>query len=214
MRQEQKGFTIVELMIASAVFATVLAIASVAVLNISRAYYSGLTQTRNQEVARAVMDELAQSLQLARTVQGLPFSTKLDSNDGSFCIGNKQYRANLGAYQDDDRDATNPPVGFAVRELSGGATCATTDTVGGGALPIPTVTDGVSEFIGQGMRLADLDISGNPASGVYDITVVVVTGQDDLLTDPPNDYSCRGDRSGGQFCAYATLTTTVQGRLQ
>ena len=53
-QSSQSGFTIVELMIATLVFAMVLLVITVGVMSFTRAYYRGINQSNTQRVARAV----------------------------------------------------------------------------------------------------------------------------------------------------------------
>ncbi len=77
--QNKKGFTIVELMIATVVFTLVLLMASAAIIEVGKKYYKGITYARTQEVARSVVEEISQSLQF--TSQGVKVPNYPD-NDG------------------------------------------------------------------------------------------------------------------------------------
>ena len=61
--RRQRGFTVVELMIATGVFSMLLVVILTAVTRIGRMYYKGLTTARTQEVARIVLDDIAQQIQ-------------------------------------------------------------------------------------------------------------------------------------------------------
>ena len=60
---KQNGFTIVELLIASAVFSFVILGASVAIIQISRLYYKGIIVSNTQTSAKAILDSITQAIQ-------------------------------------------------------------------------------------------------------------------------------------------------------
>ena len=61
-RAEQNGFTIIELLIATTVFSLILLISVAGILQISRMYYRGVTQSRTQETARSIIDEVGEAI--------------------------------------------------------------------------------------------------------------------------------------------------------
>ena len=71
------------------------------------------------------------------------------------------------------------------------------------------------------MRLAKLTVTPESNNNLYDITVRIVYGDDDLVQSPahpgtPNasdpNMNCLAAR-GSQFCAVSELSTTVEKRL-
>src|SRR6185437_9676288 len=58
------GFTIVELMIAAAIFSLVLILLSYGVIRFNQAYYGGLVQSSTQNAARSIIDNISQAIQL------------------------------------------------------------------------------------------------------------------------------------------------------
>ena len=58
----EKGFTLLELMIATTIFSTILLLLTFGLLNIGKGYYKGKNTVRTQEVARRVMDEITQAI--------------------------------------------------------------------------------------------------------------------------------------------------------
>jgi prepilin-type N-terminal cleavage/methylation domain-containing protein len=64
-RSYSSGFTILELMIASAVFAVVLLVVAIGAISLTNSYYKGITSSDVQSVARAIMSEVSQSIQFS-----------------------------------------------------------------------------------------------------------------------------------------------------
>ncbi len=114
---DTRGFTIVELMIATVVFSLVMVICLVGMVQVSRAYYKGITISKTQEAGRFLMDEISSTIQFSGssinpnndgTVVAMPVNVGFPSNSfvnngvtdpsvfndggfGVFCAGNKKY---------------------------------------------------------------------------------------------------------------------------
>lgn len=187
-----KGFTIIELLIATITFAVVLLVITSAIVQIGRIYYKGVVQSRTQERARAITDSVAKNLQFSNV-------TSFRSNPGYLCIGDYSYVYALETQVDDAQHGL----------------LLTTNKCSN------STTNGV-EMLGERMQLVKLDvtpIAGQPGS--YTIHVRVVYGADEDFekkhsTDATGDpeMPCKPIVLGGQFCAVSELTTTVVSRLR
>src|SRR5689334_11132650 len=88
----QKGFTIIELMIATAILSTILLLVTVLMINIGNLYYKGINQARVQDNVRSISDEVAQHLQL-----GDSFSQASgDNSEQAYCVGTVRYTYVIG----------------------------------------------------------------------------------------------------------------------
>ncbi|HTE22447.1 MAG TPA: type II secretion system protein [Candidatus Limnocylindria bacterium] len=203
---QQRGFTIIELMIATSVFAVVLLLCSYGLLEIGRTYYKGATITRTQETARIVIDEVAEAIQFNGG------EVVANTAAGWHCIGTKRYSFVL------NRQLTE--TNHALVSDAPPASCTTgtgAQNINGGLL------SGSRELMNVRTRLSRFDIvplAG--ADGLYRITVRVVSGDDDVLEDrngsgtitaADNPIECKNERTGSQFCAASELTTVVQKRV-
>lgn len=217
---QQKGFTIIELLIATSVFSVVLLIASTASIQIGRLYYKGLVSARTQEVARNVMDSVGQDLQFSDsksfkqdyTDSGLAqinWATQSPSEPVSHafavCIGSSRYTYWLG------------------QQVQGGNHGLVVDTApASGCAPAASGT----ELLGDNMRLTQFSVV-RPATntGTYNLSIKVAYGDSDLLTTYNEDGSrvtgselkdtlCRSGIAGNSFCATSMLDTTVKRRLE
>jgi hypothetical protein len=74
---------------------------------------------------------------------------------------------------------------------------------------------GSVELLQQRMRLAKLQITPIGAGGeLYRITIRVVYGDDDLISNPTQDNAaCKVSISGSQYCAQSDLSTVVKKRI-
>jgi prepilin-type N-terminal cleavage/methylation domain-containing protein len=214
VRRSQKGFTIVELMIATSVFAVVLIICTIAMLQIGRTYYKGITSTRTQETAREIVDEVARAIQYG---SGRPETLTAGGNTG-YCIGNKRY-----SYDLDWQVADNPNTSqnqsrhaLVVDDIAcaGSAALAVAPSPPANPITAAGVGENPHELINTRMRLMRFTVQqvGAADSNLYRIIVRVVSGDNDLLTS--DHMNCSSQRAGGQFCAVSELSTVVQKRVE
>jgi len=209
------GFTILELMIASAVFAIILLVVAVGVISFTNSYYKGITSSDAQATARAIMSEVSQSLEFGQNW------TKLSANgavDG-YCVDNTLYSYELGQQVTNSSPNSSQDQGYhGLVVTNGSASCqAVTPSLPNSA----TLPASSRELLNQNMRLGAFDIT-QVENQLFSIRVEVIYGDNDLLSNSsslPNlgatqwgSESCAGG-TGSQFCAVSDLTTTVEQRL-
>lgn len=225
----EKGFTIIELMIATSVLSVMLVMVTVMMINIGNLYYKGISQSRIQDNVRSITDEVSKHLEL-----GDNFFMRTSGSQAAYCIGStrytfilyKQIGDNPGApdYQSKHvlwRD-TNPTPGSCPAALPN--------------LAAATPSSGGTELMAPHSRLTEFTITGDSP---YKVSISEAYGDNDLLCDngvigdcakepapgslveklaagtipaPAGDIRCRGD-VGQEFCATANLSTTVVKRL-
>jgi prepilin-type N-terminal cleavage/methylation domain-containing protein len=202
---QQAGFTIVELMIATTVLSVILLLATVILSNIGGLYYKGINESRTQDNVRGITDQVSQDLKYT----GGDFTGPTTENIGGqsydyFCIGDVRYTYVIGEMigsgtDTDGTTAKSPHVLW--RDTSG---CSSRQRFLSG-----------TELINPNSRLTYFSVGpsiGAPA-GTFQIQVGVAYGDIDLINDPDSlDASCKGG-TGDQFCATASLTTTVVQRI-
>lgn len=220
--RRQKGFTIVELLIATAVFSLVLVVITVGILSFSKAYYRGLTASSTQSAARTTLEDITQAIQFS----GLDIKTTVAANNGSrgFCVGNDLYSylpgwqlersPNASLYQSNHVFVRSQPAGG----------CANNPSIQAQNLRGGSVTG--KELVSPHMRVSIASISsagGDP--NLYKVQVRIVYGDADLLQSATAmggnvaqnataaDATCRTGIAGNQFCAVSDLSTTVQKRV-
>jgi len=211
-RRPSAGFTILELLIASAVFAVVLLVVAVGVLRFTHDYYKGITSSQTQETARSIMAEVSQAIQFGKSITVIPAD---GSGVAGLCVDNALYSYKVGQQVTDSSPNASLHQGYHALVVDTGASCSA------GATPsIPDTSalpSGSRELLGQHMRLSALDVT-SAASGVYTVRVRVIYGDDDLLIPGISggvtwaDEHCTSD-AGTQFCAVSDLTTSVEQRL-
>src|SRR3990167_10286830 len=90
-QRRQAGFTVVELMMASAIFSVVALVALTGFIEIGRLFYKGATYTANQQVVRTIVDQVRADMASSSVVNG---PLKVAANGGisrHYCIGNARY---------------------------------------------------------------------------------------------------------------------------
>lgn len=192
--KRQQGFTIIELMIATLVFATILILLSVGLIQITRIYYKGLTTSRTQGTARNIMDDITRGIQFSG---GRVTPLADDHGTKYFCVNNDRYSFRL-----------NQKLVDGVNHVL----VKDTDSACAGAANLSSPPAGATELMAPNMRLAKLEISVG-TNQLYSVTLRVVAGDNDLLdlTDPAKAF-CRNG-SGSQFCAVSELQSTVEKRI-
>jgi len=210
----QQGFTIVELLIATAVLSTILVMVTVMITSIGNLYYKGVTLSQTQDASRTIANLLTQDLELSK---GFFLSGNMtESLNGhnytvyAICQGTARYTFVPNLREGDD----SPHVLWRNRVASG--TCTPVDLNSNLESSDPTGT----ELLGKKMRLTSTpsDIiphvqPGNPNTSYLTFTVAIAYGDDDLLNLSGINTTCKNG-TGDQFCATDSLTTGALQRVQ
>ncbi|MBA3758298.1 prepilin-type N-terminal cleavage/methylation domain-containing protein [Candidatus Saccharibacteria bacterium] len=194
-----RGFTIIELLIATMVFSFILLLAAAGLIQVGRLYQKGVIRSQTQEVARSVMINISESIQF----NGGSVSTIVDTGDTKgYCIENKRisYRLNKKLVPG---IAVSPQTKYAlvVDNFPGCSASSTAQNLSGG-------TAIGNELLSPNMRITELVIT-EPSNNLYQISLKIAYGDDDLF----NAGNCIANRIGGAYCATASLSTTVQKRI-
>lgn len=203
----QKGFTIVELLIATSVFSTVLLISASGILHVGKMFHKGITSGLTQEVARSTIDDIKNDFELSGG-----YFVRVGNNgpNSGFCIGSRLY-----SYQLNNRIELNG-TGHAlvVRDFPNcditiGVVADDLDSVTGS----PDPSRPWREFLGPNMRLSSFTVTESPLASIrptgLSVSLNVIAGEVDLS---PTGVCIGG--AGSQFCASSSLTTYAVRRLR
>jgi prepilin-type N-terminal cleavage/methylation domain-containing protein len=213
----QKGFTIVELMLATAVFSIILLVALGSFLQIGRLFYKGVSLTSLQNVATQALNDITNNIQTASSV-----SAVTSTGTGGytyFCIDNYRYTYTTHSYNSQQVSNTADPSASVPNYSSGSAGTfgLLKDNSGCG---VPCQTGGPNsgcfnqtnpvEMLGANMRLANITIT-NVAQNLYNIKMVVAYGDDSVLNfSLVAPYAaCISGSANQAFCSVVTTSTTV-----
>ncbi|HVS58314.1 MAG TPA: prepilin-type N-terminal cleavage/methylation domain-containing protein [Candidatus Saccharimonadales bacterium] len=242
--QNQSGFTIVELMIATVVLSVALLIATMTIMGVGRLYYKGQNAARTNDTARNAIEEISRQIQFSPDSPNLYAAPKIsgcpnapgettqsfwcyETGSGKvygYCIGNTRYSFALGTQF---IDGINHGLWEDTMAGADVTNCKPLDVLhvqGDGTPKTPTGavggTDG-KELLLPHMRVMGLEITQNTTTGAYEVTLDVAYGDDDLLNAPTVDTNHPAllpqtckTTVGDQFCATANLTTSVTRRLE
>ncbi|HET7320073.1 MAG TPA: prepilin-type N-terminal cleavage/methylation domain-containing protein [Candidatus Saccharimonadales bacterium] len=215
----QKGFTIVELMIALTIVSVMLLIATTVFVHLGNDYTKGINLTRTQNAARNIIDQVSQELQFS----GGTLQTGSNGGSNAICIGNTRYSYVIGK-QAVSGTTTSPHVLWQETMQPGDACMPLNlaNTPDPAAVPSgpgknQLGTNG-KELVPDRMRLTGLCVS-QLGSG-YQVSVWLAYGDDDLLSGLGGTADSCGNKhqtclgiTGDQFCAVSELQTTVAARL-
>lgn len=210
----QRGFTVLEMLIAITVFSVMLLLTSAAILQLSRQFYKGLVKSRTQQAARNISEEIITNLQFSAS-RAMPLVA--EGSTQGYCIADRRYMYAL--HKQLGSGPTQTP-GVLLRDSK----CSE---------PLPatlTPTADTVELIGENMRLANLVITPDTSGKIWYIKVRVVYGDDDLVCNPTAPGDCESDtpsttanrespeltckfKAGSQYCAAAEYEATVSRRL-
>lgn len=210
-----RAFTIIELMIATAVFTVVLLLASMVLLQIGKIYYKGTIEINTQDDARSIIDDISQSIQIGGGQITSPSAAAIPGgNTYFFCTGDSRY---IFTTNTQFLDSVPGSHGF-VR-----------DNMGNGCPNPAAWPGGITDLLGQRMRVANFTLNKLGSTGLYSVKIRIVYGDDDLICDPTVQANCNNNtatnfalpipnmqckgNAGSQYCAVSELTTTVLKRI-
>lgn len=208
------GFTIIELMIATAAFTVILMITTGALIGISDTYVKGSVEEQTQQTNRTIISDITTDIQYNNyddiNLSGFTDGSDNLQNPGYFCIGNDVYIFNLDNYIN------------ALERYTGSGSCPSS---------LPTApSNGTTKLLNNNERLSQLNITPETVTGLsgggYKVEAQVIYGSDSILNcqatgggncslASPWDrtYSCPGGNDSSS-CAISTLSVFVIPRVQ
>lgn len=212
-RPTASGFTIIELLIATTVFAVMLLLAQSIFVQIGHLFYRGVSISNTQETADHIFQDITGNFQNAVSV-----NSGSSSGYTYYCIGNTRYTYQTSTTKSVDSSAgTDHSAGGNYGILKdilpgGGGACEPPCDAGScpnGALAFINPV----ELLGDNMRLGQFSISqSTTTSNLYNISIIIAYGDNNSLSyktagDPSTVY-CQSD-SQNNFCAVSNINTSV-----
>lgn len=189
-----RGFTIIELLIATVVFSVILLIITGAIVQFGRIYNRGNVDSKTKEAARNIVNSISQDIQFGASNSFTPAThttgTIYTLSTSSHCY---VYRLNQQV------STGNPGM-----MMTDGSSC-----------PVPPAFSSTGqEMLGDKMQLADLSVTDYDSSqNLVKISVRVVYGDNEDFTDGTKK-ACKPIRVGGQFCSVAEMSAIVAKRIR
>ena len=224
-KANSKGFTIMELMIATTVFSIILLLALAGFLQIGQLFYKGVNITRTSDVGQQAISSIKADLSFdngssTAAINYSPLTTP-SYNRGYFCAGANRYAFVLGRMVDSDEataeinggSASNQGAGWykfgLIKERFNGPGCQNPFDEGAG---VPIIKNNATILLGDKMRLSNLSIVQIGSTSLYTLDVRIAYGIDEVLTSPPNavDAKCQSGANYSRYCFVTEVRTTVR----
>lgn len=238
LRNNQKGMTLIELLIATTVFSMVLLIVLYAFLFVSKDYTRSYAESQTQEAARNIVEDISQEVQLNGNSVSTPVGNSHLKDAYVQCIGQDAYVYQLNV------EVLSSTGTHGLVFIPDGCGAAEADIEAG---TLPAFTSGSQELLGNQMRLGQFEIINSPSDdGSYTINLSIGYGNaldavaypssgaaqcyefgSNTVATPPGGLPCDGSDGantggyidscpglsfGGEFCAVSQLSTVVQPR--
>lgn len=199
-RKYQAGFTVVELMIAISVFAVVILLASIAIIQVGRMYQQGSTKTKLLEASRELHQDFAENIKYGADVSDGVSTLNSNSNVNVWCAGTVRYSWVLANPDGSNLDGANAARGsFTKDTVAGPSECESKAIDATASKPLPA-----SAYV------TDFSVGG---TGPYVLTTRFAVGDNDLFEDNFVTNSCRSISLGGSYCAVVPFSSTVVKRI-
>lgn len=233
------GFTIVELLIATAVFSTVLLLSLTGFLQIGQLFYKGVTVAQTSSTARQILDGIKGDISFdtgptplyiqppiltLRVPTPPPFALGAPSmlDRGYFCAGTNRYGYLLGQALTRSKEVLmfannpNPKTWDQFALLTDTVAIGTCPDPFNGPKPTEFKSANVQELLGDNMRVSNFVLKSlaptNP--NLYYLQIKIAYGDNVVFTSIPNAYSttptCASNTGGSHFCFWTQLSTIVK----
>ncbi len=180
--KNQSGFTIVELLLALAIFSFILVAMTVAFSQIIRSYRKGVIAQRTQESSRELIDTLTKEAHRAGSIDVNDTATKR-----FLCFGSTQY----------EYDLTDRTLKRGINNPS--TNCSASDLGAVGVIDSDSLQ--ISKFDVEVIQTVSGETLG------INIDVIVATKTNDLLN--ATGTACDGAVAGQHFCATSRIATSI-----
>lgn len=190
----QKGFTLVELLLATALFSFILLFVTAGFVQVNRAYNKGITVKRMHETARYIADQFSRTIINASSSTNLVITSSPPDVANILCIPNDLiYQWHEGYIDYDVNDDF-----FSLASSSADGSCTPIgNTVAHSSLSNDeSITDPL-------VAVKNIDVNYQPASNTYEIIIELATNKPDSFTNP---QICEPD---DPYCDFVTLRTVV-----
>ena len=191
--KSQRGFTVIELLIATAVFSVVLLVFVTSFLRLSELFYKGVNLTNTQESARNMIQSISSDIQFYNQ------APQVFPSENYFCIGTHRYTYVPYVQYD---PSSSSAIGMIKENLPN----CVSPTIQ------PANLRNGQEMLDPGMQINKMIITCN-ASGLCSVSTHLVYYSNDPTVLSPSSIDpaalCTGPASSTQFCATADYSSTI-----
>lgn len=190
-KEAQRGFTIVELMIAVTIFSITITLISAAIIQIGKYYQQGNTKTRLNSLAREIQTNISQDYQFS----GMDPLTATVNISGqphqALCIGTTRYLYSI-----------NNDQALYIDKISSPTDCSTGVNVSTARKPLP-----------KNAKVNALSFNSASITGVRVLEIRFVVGDQDLFIDNNYNNNCKVE-AGREFCAVISLSSSFARKVE
>ena len=223
-----KGFTIIELLVATSIFSAILLVLTQVVIRLSGTYYHGVIQNQTLNVAKNITNNIVQQIQFTGgdiIFPGnptYPFTSSISddavqSYESYLCIGNNQYVYQLGGRFDNISSQGSLAMSYNPQCSNGGPSIRDNEW----DFRVKNLAKNISSnyyvnLIPQGMRLVKFDIA-HQFGNLYKVDVMVASGPDGAAPDGPGFNNTSFNPRcypNSPYCATIELVTYVEKTVQ
>lgn len=185
----ESGFTLIELMLAFAVFGFMLLIVVAGFINVVRLHNEALASNNAQDSARTAMDTMVQAV---RNSSGIVFPANQGAAASTLCVAS----------------SSGPDTGFYVDSttqiLYEASNCSAPYTN-----PVPLTSGNEQAYLQSTLESSD---SGDPQWKPEVELKLVVSSNNGTTTGSGVGTQCANDAADHEFCSVVTLTTGAEPR--
>ncbi len=195
-RKNNNGFTIIELLIAMVVVASIITMTTAIIVSIGHLYFKGNSEATIQDSVRSTMQDVTENLKLAHGYH----TDDSSSPPHTYCIGITRYTYIIGVQE----GGTYKHIFWRDSLLRETDPCDPVDLTQDQPTP-----DG-KDLIGGNSALTDFTISNS--STPYYVSLGEIYGPSDLYNLAGVNSSCKSG-AASELCGTASLITSVSQRL-
>ena len=207
-KSNQNGFTIIEVLIASLVFTTILLLCMEGITRIAKVYVKNSSTTKTSEFVKSFVEEIAQQVRYSTVTPGYS-----GTNPVFICVSGKGYKIEI------NKADTDPAVNPIIKINDPGCSFYSDPT------KYTVVANSPEPVAPSGMRVLKFSLIKTVETGqLWQIDMRVALGPKDLLidsanrllTDPlsnPATANCTSGVAGSEFCSVINISTTVSRRM-
>ncbi len=218
--KSQRGFTIIELLIATTILSVILVLVTSMMLGIGKLFSKGINESRIQDAVRGTTDDVSQQVELGGILPSYNTDSEFGATIEVYCLGTVRYsflrNVQIGSKPGDAPHVLWRDVPKGNCDPTKAADLAAPDpnssgdaTQGSELLP---ANSWLTAFCIGTLKPDNTSCDTSNLVSPYRISIGMAFGDIDQLNFAGTQTTCIG-QSGDQFCATASLTTFVASRL-
>lgn len=209
MEYKQKGFTVIELMIAIAVFTIAVLLVAAATMFIARNYTQAKNRVAIEEATRQLHSDIANSIIFSGSSSAIVQANDTKNLDwDTLCVGNIAYTWSGVDLLDDKSNLDDLQDGLYQKNID--SSCEEPDS------SISLLDQGYTNVLPERAKVAKLNVAQIGSPDRYIIETNIFSGdisQKDMFAVNSGAVKCNSAVTGREWCAAVTLTSSATRRI-